>query len=333
MLRLPHPVRRYLAGPVTERDGFTLDVDAQLLLRLSSRMAQQPRESAERLRERTRSAAALAAGRPIDIAAVRDITVTGATGPLRARVYDPGDTDGLLVYFHGGGWVFGDVETHDATCRLLAAGSHMQIVSVDYRLAPEHPYPAAVDDAIAAYTDISCRATQFGVRPERVGVGGDSAGAYLAALVSAQPPAPGRARPLLQLLIYPPTDLSGASASRVSLAEGFPLNRSDIDYFDACFFPPELDRTHPQVSPLHAPSAAALPPAVIVTAGFDPLRDEGDAYAAKLAADGVPVTHRRFDGYTHGFVSTPVVFARAITEVAGLLGDCAAQTRNSSETA
>ncbi|WP_054814694.1 alpha/beta hydrolase [Nocardia arizonensis] len=332
LLRLPRSVKRALAGPAVRRDGLELDLDAQLLSRITRALPRTPLDpvhSPARMRAGARRMAAIGAGRPIPMS-VTDITVAGASGPLRARVYDPGDTTAALVYFHGGGWVFGDIDTHDGCCRALAAASRLTIVSVEYRLAPEHRYPAAVDDAEAAFRDILARASEFGPAPDRIGIGGDSAGGYLAALVCHRLRRDGAPTPLCQLLIYPPTDLTGASPSRTLFADGVALPRADIDFFDRCFLPPELDRARPDVSPLRAETTAGHPPALVVTAGFDPLRDEGEAYAHTLRSDGVPVTLRRFDGYMHGFFNNVLAFAPAVTEIGALLAETVATARGAS---
>ncbi|MGV9615696.1 alpha/beta hydrolase [Nocardia xishanensis] len=322
LLRLPPRAKRALAGPAVHRDGNELDLDAHLLLRITKALPKQAPEPV-RLRRQARRMAAIGAGRRAPVR-VEDITVAGAAGSLRARLYDPGATDALLVYFHGGGWVIGDLDTHDALCRTIARTARIRMVAVDYRLAPEHPYPAAVDDAVAAFRDIVARAGEFGVGAERVAVGGDSAGGHLAAVLCQRTRRDGGPAPLLQLLIYPPTDLTGKAESRTTFAEGFALTRTDIDFFDRCFLPPDLDRTRPDVSPLYAETTAGLPRAVVITAGFDPLRDEGEAYAARLRADGVPVAARRFAGYMHGFVNNALAFDPAVGEIAAMLADALA---------
>ncbi|WP_067837497.1 alpha/beta hydrolase [Nocardia lijiangensis] len=324
LLRLPPRIKRALAGPAVHRDGNELDLDAHLLLRIT-RSLPRPAPAPVTLRGQARRMAAIGAGRRASVR-VEDITVAGAAGPLRARLYDSGAADTLLVYLHGGGWVIGDLDTHDAFCRTVAHTARIRVVAVDYRLAPEHPYPAAVDDAVAAFRDITDRAGEFGVAAERIAVGGDSAGGHLAAVLCQRMRRDQGPAPLLQLLIYPPTDLTGKAESRTTFAEGFALTRTDIDFFDRCFLAPDIDRSQPDVSPLHADTTAGLPRAVVITAGFDPLRDEGEAYAARLRTDGVPVTARRFDGYMHGFINNALAFAPAIAEIATMLADAVASS-------
>lgn len=316
-LTLPRHLKRRFAGPPVHRDGLELDLDAHLLLRIS-RALPRPTPDPARMRINARRMAAIGAGRPLPVT-VTDIEVAGAAGPLRGRVYTPDAARAALVYFHGGGWVIGDLDTHDGLCRTLARAARVTVIAVDYRLAPEHPFPAPVEDAHAAFRDIAARASEFGTAPARLAVGGDSAGGYLAALVCQRLREEGAPAPLAQLLIYPPTDLTGGSRSRALFADGFALTAAEIDFFDRCFLPPELDRTRPEVSPLFTASTAGLPPAVVVTAGFDPLRDEGEAYARRLREEGIPVISRRYDGYMHGFVNNALAFGPAITEIAGLL--------------
>nr|WP_232542342.1 alpha/beta hydrolase [Nocardia bovistercoris] len=313
---MPRSVKRRLAGPAAHRDGLELDLDAQLLLRISRTLPRR-RPDPVRMRADARRLAAIGAGRTAAVA-VTDIEVAGAAGRLRGRVYSPETADAAMVYFHGGGWVIGDLDTHDGLCRTLARAARVTVIAVDYRLAPEHPYPAAVDDAHAAFRDIAARAHEFGATAARLAVGGDSAGGYLAALVCQRLRDEGAPAPLAQLLIYPPTDLTGGSRSRTLFADGFALTAAEIDYFDRCFLPPGLDRTRPEVSPLRTASVAGLPPAVVVTAGFDPLRDESEAYADRLRAEGIPVITRRYDGYMHGFVNNALAFGPAIIEIAGM---------------
>ncbi|UGT60336.1 alpha/beta hydrolase [Nocardia asteroides] len=321
LLGLPPRWKRRIAGPAIRRDGLELDLDTQMLLRISSawpRPRLDPVTSPPRMRAAARRMAGISAGRAEPMP-VTDSTVAGAETSLPARVYTPaGAGDTALVWFHGGGWVAGDLDTHDRLCRTLAAGTATTVVSVAYRLAPEHPYPAPVEDACAAYADIVARAAEFGAAPDRIAVGGDSAGGYLAALVAQHTVDRDTPDPLAQLLLYPVTDLTGACPSRQTLARGFDLTRTDLQFFDRCFLPPTVDRAAPGVSPLAAPTLTGVAPALIVTAGFDPLRDEGSRYAQRLREHGVPVTEHRFDGYTHGFANNGLAFGPAVRHIAEL---------------
>jgi acetyl esterase len=215
-------------------------------------------------------------------------------GPVPMRVYRPasGDPAATLVYFHGGGFVVGDLESHDATCRTLCSCADVTVVSVDYRLAPEHPFPAGVEDALAAFDWVEAR------EPGPYVVGGDSAGGNLAA-VTAQNRAVAA-----QLLIYPITDMLTDRPSVEENGEGLFLTRDDMDWFHGHYLgDDESLRSDPRASPALADDLSGLPPALIYTAQYDPLRDDGDAYAEALSAAGVKVTHRRFEGLVHGFVA------------------------------
>jgi acetyl esterase len=243
---------------------------------------------------------------------VRDVEVPGPGGALPLRLYRPGPEGGraLLVYLHGGGWVMGDLVMHDATCRALARAADCVVLSVDYRLAPEHPHPAALDDALAAIAWARAHAAGLGADPARIAVGGSSAGGNLAAaaalaLRDAEPQESANA-PLLaaQLLLYPVLDSRLATASIAQFGRGHLLDRDQMAFYWDAYAPGgAVDRGSPLVSPAHAPSLAGLPPAVVVTAECDPLRDEGEQYAARLRADGVRVDLRRVRGQIHGFLA------------------------------
>lgn len=253
-------------------------------------------------------------GRPPDLAGVADREVPGPGGSLPVRVYTPesGTVFPVVVYFHGGGWFMGDIDTHDVVCRKLAIAVSSIVVSVEYRLAPENPFPAAVDDAYAAVLWVSGNAGTFGGDPARIAVAGDSAGANLAAVVSQI--ARDRQGPRLacQVLFYPAIDESRFDTkSHVDFAEGYYLTRKYLEIFRSLYAPDRADWTSPLVSPLLAPSLANLPPAVVVTAGFDPLRDEGETYAERLEASGVPVVHKRYQGMLHGFLTLDRLFPQA----------------------
>ncbi len=241
----------------------------------------------------------------------RVASVAGGTaaGSIPTRVYRP-DADGpvpTIVYLHGGGFVIGDLDTHEGICRALCKDVGAVVVSVDYRLAPEHRFPAAVEDAYAALTWVAGHIDDYGGDPARLAVGGDSAGANLAA-VCAQQARADALRLRAQLLVYPPVDLLGDYPSRTENAEGYFLTLADMQWFAEHYLGmPETDRRtatlalDPRLSPLLAASLADLAPAVVVTAEFDPLRDEGNAYARALQKAGVHVEHRELPGLIHGF--------------------------------
>jgi acetyl esterase/lipase len=207
----------------------------------------------------------------------------------------------LTVYVHGGGWVIGDLETHDRTCRRLAAAADAAVLAVDIRNAPEHPWPAAVDDAVAALRFAAAHRDELG-GGTALGVAGDSSGGLVAALACLRLRDMGERMPAAQLLAYPNTDLTLSQPSVVSQGEGWGLDARDLRWFADQWAPDPARRATGAVSPLHADDLAGLPPALIVTAEHDPLRDEGDAYAGRLQAAGVPVEHRCEPGLVHGFL-------------------------------
>jgi acetyl esterase/lipase len=237
---------------------------------------------------------------------VDELSLPGPAGEIRARHYRPaaGAAAPLLVFYHGGGWVIGDLDTHDALCRLTCRDAGIHVLSIDYRLAPEHPAPAAVEDAYAAFKWAHEHAGELGALPGRVAVGGDSAGGNLAAVVSQLARDDGGPAPVLQWLIYPRTDFTAQTRSMGLFARGFLLTRRDMDWFHAQYLRASgIDPTDPRVSPVLAESLAGLAPAMIAVAGFDPLRDEGEAYAAALEAAGTAVDLRYMGSLTHGFAN------------------------------
>jgi acetyl esterase len=238
----------------------------------------------------------------VPVASVEDIEVPGPDGPLPARVYRPESERPVptVVLFHGGGWVIGDLETHDNMARSICRDCAAVVVSVDYRLAPEAPFPAAVDDALAATRWAAEHLSDLG-GDDRLAVAGDSAGGNLAAVVSQQLRDAGGPPLAAQFLVYPATDVTGEYASRAENGEGYFLDLPTMGWFMGHYAPDPALHTDPRVSPLRHEDLTGLPPAVVVTAELDPLRDEGEAYATALAAAGVPVEVRRFDEMIHGF--------------------------------
>jgi len=240
---LPPAAKRRIAGRPIRRDGLELDLDMQVLLKLEER---NPRPSLSTrtpsdAREDLRHAVRVVAGAPVALASIRETTVSGAAGPLPARLYVPDDSEAaaqgpLVVYYHGGGWVAGDIDTHDQPCRLLAKTSGARVLSVGYRLSPEHRFPAPVDDALAAFRDAVARSDELGADPARVAVAGDSAGGHLAAVTARQSVGEDGPAPAFQLLIYPVTDCVQVAASRVTFAEGFILTKPDMDWYEQQFF-------------------------------------------------------------------------------------------------
>lgn len=237
---------------------------------------------------------------------VEDRSIPGPQGQIPIRIYAAEGTGKrpVIVYYHGGGWVVGSIETHDNVTRYLAEASGGIVVSVDYRLAPENPFPAAVDDAYAALQWVSGNAESLGGDPSRITVAGDSAGGNLSAAVSLRSRDRNGPKIQCQALIYPVTDISSLDTESYNdFATGFFLTKEGMEWFRSHYLPKTEDRVDPYASPLLARDHSNLPPAVVITAEFDPLRDEGEAYAEKLREAGVPVKVVRYDGVIHGFVS------------------------------
>ena len=248
---------------------------------------------------------AAVAGTPLPVKSVRERSVPGLGGPLAVRLYEPEDAGAgplpILVYYHGGGWIRGDLDTHDDVCRYLCHHAGCLVASVAYRLSPEHRFPEPLDDCYAATRWISENAAGLGADPARLAIGGDSAGGNFACGVSLMARDRGGPAIAFQLLIYPVTDLASETESKRLYSSGYLLD--SMPFYIASYIGAEADRTAPLASPLRAPDLSNLPPAFVLTAGFDPLRDEGDAYAARLRAAGVPTGHRCHESMIHGFVS------------------------------
>jgi len=247
---------------------------------------------------------------------VEDVRIAGPAGEVPARVYAPrrgGAPLPIVAYFHGGGWVQGDLETHHGLCARLARHAGALVVAVDYRLAPEHKFPAAVDDCLAAYRWLRTRGRDLGGDAGRVAVAGDSAGGNLSAVVSQLAAAGGTPVPTCQVLIYPAVDFSFETDSHRELADGHVIPRDRILWYAEQYLRDDKDKADLRASPLRTPSLAGQPPALIVTAGFDPLRDEGRAYADRLRAAGVDVVYREYPGQIHAFVSLTKAIPQGMT--------------------
>jgi acetyl esterase len=308
LARAPARLRRALAGPEVVVDGQGLAVDARLLTRQArGRSVLVVDDSPEASRAAlTRAALVLWAGhRPSKEVSARPVILTGGETPLRATLYEParGGPSGLLVFFHGGGWVIGSAHVYDHVGCFLVERTGHRVLSVDYRLAPEDPFPAAVNDALAAFDAAWSRSVEWSVDPDRIVVGGDSAGATIAAVVARQTAQRGDGPvPFGQWLLYPATDFTRRYPSRDLFANGFLLTDSDIVWFQNQYLPLGTDRIDPRVSVIYGDIVPRTPPAYIATAGFDPLRDEGEAYARALRAAGVVVTATRQADLPHGFL-------------------------------
>jgi acetyl esterase len=261
---------------------------------------------------------------PPAIAEVRDLEAPGPHGTIPLRLYRPetGKVLPVLVYYHGGGWVIGDLDTHDTLCRELANGAGCAVVAVDYRMGPEHRFPAAVDDCIAATRWVRAHAAELKLDASRLAVGGDSAGGNLAAVVSLAARDAGEAV-AFQLLIYPATDARRAATSHTTNGQGYLLTRDTITYFHDHYITDPAHDADWRASPLLHENLQGLAPALVLTAGFDPLRDEGLLYADRLSEAGVRTTYVCFERQIHGFITMGKVIAEANTAVAL----CAAEVR------
>lgn len=329
LLRLPPALLVRLSGkPQVVGEGLTLHPEIQLLLALRARLGAVALSelTPEEGRRRLRREALVHAGERVEVGAARDLVLDTAQGALKARHYAPAESAArrpLLVFLHGGGFVLGDLETHDPACRLLCRHAGVHVLAVDYRLAPEHPFPAALEDARAAFNWACAHAQELGADPARIAVGGDSAGGNLSAALAQLAVREGTPAPALQLLIYPALDRTVERASLERFAEGFFLTRKDIAWFHNHYTGGAgTASSDPRLSPGVCRELSGLPPALVITAGFDPLRDEGEAYAAALQAAGTPTTLRRFDGFVHGFINMTGVSPAcrsAVLEIASML--------------
>ncbi|HXY05398.1 MAG TPA: alpha/beta hydrolase [Burkholderiaceae bacterium] len=285
-----------------------------------------PPEARRSYRERR----ALTQPDPSPVSRLQELRASGPLGPIGLRLYRPlsaqaadGELLPALVYFHGGGWVIGDLDTHDTLCRELANGAGCAVVSVDYRLAPEHRFPAAVHDCVAAIRWVRRNAAALQLDADRIAVGGDSAGGNLAAVVSITLREEGDPPPVYQMLIYPSTDMRCGTASHTSFASGYLLTRESIAYYHGHYVEDAAEYLDWRASPLLHPDLSELPPALVLTAGFDPLRDEGLQYAQRLSESGNRATSVCFERQIHGFIT----MGRLIDEANTAVNLCAAELR------
>jgi acetyl esterase len=252
-------------------------------------------------------------GEPPAVGGILDRSIPGPAGEIRLRITTPEGNGpfAALVFFHGGGWVVGSIATHELLARSITNAAHLAVVSVEYRLAPEHPYPAAVEDAFAATAWVAANVASLGIDPARIGVAGDSAGGNLAAVVALMARDQGGPALALQLLIYPITNDDFDTTSYRDFSTGYMLTREAMQWYWAQYVPDPGKRAEPYVSPLRANDLGGLPPALVVTAEYDVLRDEAEAYAVRLQQAGVAALLLRYEGLIHGFLRRTAMFGKA----------------------
>ncbi|WP_374573470.1 alpha/beta hydrolase [Phenylobacterium sp.] len=326
LLSLPAPILRLMSGGgVVYQGGRTLDPRLQFLAAAGRRAPGMQTLSPQEARAASAQALAMMAGKPEPGVGVQSLDIEGPEGTIPARAYRPQRQDPeapLMVYAHFGGGVIGDLDTCDVFCRILARIARCPVLSVDYRLAPEHRFPAGLEDVLAAYRWAREHAEEFGAPPGAVAIGGDSMGGNFAAIVAQEMKRKGEPQPWLQLLIYPAVDVASETASMTTYADAYPLSRTMMDWFMGHYMAPDADPADPRLSPVHERDLSGLAPAIVVTAGFDPLVDQGEAYAIALRAAGVPVVYRCYDKLAHGFTAMTGAIPCAdvaCREVAGLV--------------
>ncbi len=327
--RLPPGLIRAMAGgKAITIEGRTLEPQLQLIAwngRNAPPMSSLP---AEAVQAGVKAQLALLADAPEPGVAVEDFDIPGPDGNrIPVRAYRPEAQEPrhpLMVYYHMGGGVIGDLETCHAWCSILAKGSRAPVLSVDYRLAPQHIFPAGLNDCIAAYEWALVHAPRFGAPGGQAAVGGDSMGGNFSAVICQMMKREGKTLPALQLLIYPAIDISRDTPSKTAFGQTFSLSQDTMDWFMQQYLPEGFDKTDLRVSPGQAADLSGLPPAVVITAGHDPLADEGDAYALRLREAGVAVSHRCYDTLAHAFTAFTFISPgsrKACEEIACLVRD------------
>jgi acetyl esterase len=299
---------------------MALDADMKKLLdqmaaaKLQSFHQMTPQAAREQMSRR------MAVGDPVAVAKVEDRAIEGPNGDVPIRIYTPSGTGpfGALVYFHGGGWVVGNIEMTDQPCRMITNAAGCVTVSVDYRLAPEHKFPAGPEDCYAATKWVAENAKELNCDAQRIAVGGTSAGATLATATALMAHDRGGPKIAYQLLVYPATrrELDTQSHMQFATDRYYILSRADMEWFWGHYLASNADAANPYACPARAKSLAGLPPTLVITAEFDPLRDEGEAYAARLREEGVKATLKRYDGVTHGFFGMPSLIEKSRTAIA-----------------
>jgi len=326
LLSLPTPVLRLMSGGgVVYQGGRTLDPRLQYLAAQSRSAPPMNTLSPDEARRASAAAVSSMTGDPEPGVGIEAMTAPGPAGDIPARLYRPEHQDPqtpITVFAHMGGGVIGDLDLSQAFCTILANTTRGPVISVDYRLAPEHRFPAGLDDTFAVYRFARENAEKYGAPPGQAAIGGDSMGGNFAAIICQELKRAGEPQPSLQLLIYPCVDVACESASMTTYADAFPLSRAMMDWFMGHYMGPGDSPADPRLSPLRSRDLSGLAPAVVVTAGFDPLLDQGERYARRLKDAGVPTIYRCYDSLAHGFTA----FTGAVTcadvacrEVAGLV--------------
>jgi len=305
----------FLLGNVWQRtEHGTLDFKAALILKARNAFLKEEPLVAEKLRADGNARAKTLQGSPEEVGKVEDMKIPGPAGEILVRVYSPSGNGPfpVLLFYHGVGWVIGNLDTADTACRFLANRVPCLVVSVDYRLAPEHPFPAAVEDCYAALQWVANNGKKLNGDPSRIAVSGSSAGGNLAAAIPLVARDRGGPNVSYQVLIYPATNLSDLSTDSYRFfGKGYGLLKEHVDFFIRCYLPDEKDRINPYASPLLAKDLSGLPPAIVITAGFDVLRDEGKAYVDRLREAGVETVHSHYPTMIHGFLTMDRLFGEA----------------------
>jgi len=326
LLSLPTPVLRALSGGgVVYQGGRTLDPRFQFLAAGGKRMPAMSSLTPDEARAGSVAGLSAMAGKPEPGVRFENLTIDGPGGALRLRAYRPADQDPtapLMVFAHFGGGVIGDLETSETFCQILARIARCAVLSVDYRLAPEHRFPAGLEDVLAAWRWGRDNAARFGAPVGVAAIGGDSMGGNFAAVLAQEMKRSGEAQPVLQLLIYPAVDVASETQSMTTYADAYPLSRDTMTWFMGHYIGADADPADPRLSPIKTQDLSGLAPAVVVTAGFDPLTDQGECYAKRLKDAGVPVIYRCYDSLAHGFTAFTGAIPAADTacrEIAGFV--------------